>query len=415
MSSIKTKSYTQIRFMNTMAVALLLPFGGGLLAVAVTLLFVNWIIEGRFKYKLSSIQYPKLAFTFIAVYLMHVLGLLYSTNMSFGIADIGIKLSLFILPIVFLMNRDFDAEKMRRILYAFIIGCATSFCFCLIHALMNSSTGMGELSYEKLSFFIHPGYFSMYLSFAICIVLFLLQKNYFNTKIELVGWLLLVMGLFIAQLMLASKTGIIVTLLIFLFTGAYYATRSGKMLMGISIIVLLALFVSFGINKMPLVRERLKSLNQLTNIQSIDKTSSESSAVRILIWQAASTVIKDNYLIGVGTGDVKDALMEEYKKRGMTGAYEHELNAHNQFIQFFVAFGIVGLVLFTISIIVPFVYSIRRQKYLYAFFLAIFTFNLFTESALETQAGVIFYAFFNSLLLSTDRTFWEKSPTDQLL
>lgn len=394
-----------------MAVAALLPFGGGLLAVAVSLLFVNWIIEGRFRYKFSSIQYPRLALTFMSVYLLHIAGLIYSSNMSFGISDLGIKLSMLILPVVFLMNRDFDPEKMRNILYAFIFGCLAAFALCLIMLLINRAPS-GELLYHKLSFFIHRGYFSMYISFAICIILFMLQKGNYDSKIQLWGWILLVVVFFSAQLFLASKTGIIVTILTFLFTGGYYATTRKKAIMGISIIILVALFVSFGITRIPVIKGRIESLNQLADLEKIDKASFESSAVRVLIWQAALDIVKDNYFIGVGTGDVKDALMNEYKEREMTGAYDHELNAHNQFIQFFVAFGIIGLTLFIISLIVPLVYSIKKQKYLYAFFLIIFILNLLTESVLETQAGVIFYAFFNSLLLSTDRTFW-KSPLDQ--
>lgn len=410
MSSIKTKSYTQIRYLNTMAVAALLPFGGGILAIATAMLFVNWIIEGRFKYKLTSLQYPRLTITFMSVYLMHAAGMIYSTNTDFGINDLGIKLSMFILPVVFLMNRDFDPEKMRRILYAFIFGCLTAFVIGLVYGLatLEPNESLYRLSYTRLSVFIHPGYFSMYLSFAICIILFLLQKGHFRSKPELGGWILLTIILFGAQLLLASKMGILVSILVFLFTGGYYATTRSKALMGISIIVVVALFISLGINRFPYLHDRFQAFSGIADIEKIDKTSSESSAVRILVWKAALDIIKDNYLIGVGTGDVKDELLKKYKEMGMTGAYEHELNAHNQFIQFFITFGAVGLIVFITSLLVPLIYSFKKQKYLYAFFLIIFCIHLTTESVLEVQAGVIFYAFFNSLLLSTDRVFFWK-------
>lgn len=131
----------------------------------------------------------------------------------------------------------------------------------------------------------------------------------------------------------------------------------------------------------------------------IDNTTTESSKVRLLIWQTSAEIIKDNFLFGVGTGDVKDVLMSKYKEKGLTGAYKENLNAHNQFLQTFIALGLPGILLLLASFVFPFILAIKTRNYIYLAFLIIVFINFLTESMLETIAGVMFYAFFNSLLI----------------
>ncbi|HHZ64630.1 MAG TPA: hypothetical protein EYN51_03880 [Flavobacteriales bacterium] len=64
--------------------------------------------------------------------------------------------------------------------------------------------------------------------------------------------------------------------------------------------------------------------------------------------------------------------------------------------------GAVGFLLLIGGILAPLVQSIGRKKYVYLFFLLIIALNSLTESILEVQAGVIFYAFFNSFFMFLD-------------
>jgi hypothetical protein len=47
---------------------------------------------------------------------------------------------------------------------------------------------------------------------------------------------------------------------------------------------------------------------------------------------------------------------------------------------------------------VPAISAIRSEYYLYFVFILLFSVNNLVESMLETQAGVVFYAFFNAFL-----------------
>jgi O-antigen ligase len=90
--------------------------------------------------------------------------------------------------------------------------------------------------------------------------------------------------------------------------------------------------------------------------------------------------------------------MHLYKERGMKGAFEHQLNAHNEYYQVFISLGIIGFILLLVTLYFPFIFAFRTGNTIYLLFLLIVVLNFLTESMFETQAGVMFYAFFNSLL-----------------
>jgi O-antigen ligase len=73
------------------------------------------------------------------------------------------------------------------------------------------------------------------------------------------------------------------------------------------------------------------------------------------------------------------------------------LNAHNQYLQTYIALGIPGILLLMILLAFPGWIAFRRIHFVYFCFLAVFAFNILVESMLEVQAGVIYYAFFNAL------------------
>ena len=129
----------------------------------------------------------------------------------------------------------------------------------------------------------------------------------------------------------------------------------------------------------------------------------QSTALRIAIWHSASIVISENWLTGTGTGDVKDELRKEYNNEKIVVAIKENLNAHNQFLQTFAALGIIGFLTLCTTLCIPLLQSWKMGNYLFVSFFLILIANFCVESMLETQAGVVFYAFFNSLFLFSEK------------
>ncbi len=128
-------------------------------------------------------------------------------------------------------------------------------------------------------------------------------------------------------------------------------------------------------------------------------TNGHSVASRIVYWKQAWLLIRENMLIGVGTGDVQNEFEESYKQSNSSLNESFRLRAHNQYLTLWVAFGIVGLLIIMITIIYPIALSIKMKDYYYLLFIAVALLSMINEDTLETQAGVTFFAFFNSFLL----------------
>ena len=127
--------------------------------------------------------------------------------------------------------------------------------------------------------------------------------------------------------------------------------------------------------------------------------SGHSVAQRMEFWKAATGIIKNNLLIGVGTGDVPKAFELQYEIMNTQLTKEWRLRAHNQYLSMAVAFGIAGLIWFLLTLIYPLVLQIKKTDVLYVSFSIISIMSMFTEDTLETQAGVTFFALFTSLFL----------------
>jgi len=119
---------------------------------------------------------------------------------------------------------------------------------------------------------------------------------------------------------------------------------------------------------------------------------------RVEYWKGAIKIIGNNFIFGTGTGDVDLSFRNYYEtnETGLSPQFQHR--AHNQYLTFFVAFGVVGLVWFIIAIVMPLVWT-KRVSYSLFIFTIIVVVSFLWEDTLETQAGVSFYAFLNSFFL----------------
>jgi O-antigen ligase len=118
---------------------------------------------------------------------------------------------------------------------------------------------------------------------------------------------------------------------------------------------------------------------------------------RVAYWKAAGEIIRAHFWTGTGTGDVKQAFESLYAQNSYNLAPQYRNRAHNQFLTFFISFGVLGLLYFIAVVMAPLVWHAKPPLLLGAFCLIAFT-GCLTEDTLETQAGVTFFAFFYSLL-----------------
>ncbi len=130
-----------------------------------------------------------------------------------------------------------------------------------------------------------------------------------------------------------------------------------------------------------------------------ENPSGHTLSMRLEFWKTASYIICDHPVFGVGTGDIQDAFNSMYIEKNSQLDLVWRLRCHNQYLAIGVAFGGVGLLLFVFYLLYPAIVLRKNIHYLYWPFFLIALLSFFTEDTLETQSGVTFFIFFQTLFL----------------
>jgi hypothetical protein len=138
---------------------------------------------------------------------------------------------------------------------------------------------------------------------------------------------------------------------------------------------------------------------QIYNYNSVAYANGASITQRIEYLKIAKKIIQKYFLWGTGTGDLEIAFNEHYQNKESVLSKTFQHRAHNQFITFFISFGVFGGLLSLFILIYPF--YLYRDFYLSTVFAIIILLSMLSEDTLETQAGASFYAFFFALLLTS--------------
>lgn len=139
-------------------------------------------------------------------------------------------------------------------------------------------------------------------------------------------------------------------------------------------------------------------LFEFNNYAISGSTKGYSLIQRFELWKAAIGIIKQNFWIGVGTGDMVDAYHNQLIAMN-SDLQNQKIRSHNQYLSIFSAFGLIGFVIFLFSYIYPAIISKSFHKFLFVSFFIIASFSMINEDTIETQAGVSFFAFFYMLFL----------------
>jgi O-antigen ligase len=378
--------------------ALFLPLRNNLSGVLMFLLIFLALLDFENTKKIikKSIK-NKFLILFISLFIIHLLGLLYTSNFRYAFKDLDIKLPLLILPFL-LLDRKIKKQTIDLILKGFVIGCT----ICSIGAFSNSiqvysQTGdVSKMLYVGMQFIMHSSYFALYLSFAIAYLFLKIEvENSLFTKRNVAIFSLMFFFIMVV-IFLNSRAGMIGLGISFMFflVCVILEKRLKLFYFLMSIFLMTSLFVFTTSNQ---IFNRFKAINNET--VSVSTSNINTMDLRMAILTIGFDLFKESPVIGYGTGDIKDVLIDGYKKAGFIKGYDRKYNCHNQFLQFLLAFGLIGLLIFLISLVYPLFFAFFQKNYLYVFLILMLSFNFLFESMLETKAGVEFYAFFNALLI----------------
>jgi hypothetical protein len=127
--------------------------------------------------------------------------------------------------------------------------------------------------------------------------------------------------------------------------------------------------------------------------------SGHSFTQRIEYIKNAIGVIKRHFWLGTGIGDVNDEIKWQYKHDNSVLDQKWQLRAHNQFVTFFLTFGLIGFLMLISTFVITLITEKSNIDFITYTFLLIVMLSMLNEDTLETQAGLNFFALFFSIFI----------------
>lgn len=318
-----------------------------------------------FLYRRNYIEYLKISFKndvvkyFLLLYLVFVIGMFYTDDISSGNAFMD-KAKQLLFPLLFLSF--LDIRFSFRILNAFIIGVFVSevvsylIHFEIIPPQLYIGTGkIYKTVVEDPSPFLNHIKHNIALAIVISILIYkLLVKDIENIYLKILS-LIFIMTAFINMSLIGGRTGYIVLfILIFLVSFLVYKDKLKKfMFISLSIFIIMFVYMyNFSEQFSNRINHAKKDIEEIIE----QKNYNSSLGLRIIGSYYSLEIIKDNFFLGVGTGDVMKEIGELSKK-------EHpyivkSIKApHNVYLQVFAQVGFIGF-----SLMILMFYKILRYK-----------------------------------------------------
>ncbi|HYC29050.1 MAG TPA: O-antigen ligase family protein, partial [Chitinophagaceae bacterium] len=368
------------------------------------LLFVYWAIFAKKDFNKQRLPWVLL---FASLFILVIIGSFYSANTNEAMFRLQQKSALALYPLVFGTAAAFTAVAYHRILVLFAWFTLAGCMFCLGFGTMNLiQTGSAEMMYGYQMVVLKdmsPFILGLYCLLSVIYLLTAIYKGAFAYGRQRTTYVVVLLFLSLFLFVLGNRNVLFSWSLVIIF---FYLRRMTKgPLRIISVAMMAAVFVA-AVAFNPSLKQQVHDLTDFSKSNTIQLDADKSlgrnwggKALRVAIWQCSLDIIKVHWLTGVGTGDVQDSLQAAYERRKFYFASRYNsYNAHNQFVQETLAYGIVGFVLFAACLLLPlFRYPASPERQLYILFLLSFFIICLTESILEISKGIVFYSLFNSI------------------
>jgi O-antigen ligase len=358
----------------------------------VILIALSWII-GKGWESLSHALLKKNAFSLalIAVVALTLIGLINTHNLKAGLSVIELDLTIIVLALFFIWQGSPTQYFYELCKKSFILGVVAASLLIFRQGLQpfTDETIIQNCLFCVIELLVpmHRPYFALYIILAIAFIISLIRSD--SSIYTKGGFLLLTLYLGVYLVVMMPKSAII------------------GLLFGIGLLLSRQMFFS----SLPLKRIAILATFYLSFIAiliGIFKLRSdynwqwqESSIERSTVWQASIEVLMQNYnfILGIGTGDESDAIQTQLSPYNPVLAEKH-LNAHNEFLSFWMRFGILGLLVMLFVAVLPIAYGWAKNNYILLVWGTAMFFAYMTEDILNREAGVLLISIWIPLLLS---------------
>ncbi len=250
---------------------------------------------------------------------------------------------------------------------------------------------------------LHPTYYCAIVYFASFIQLYrLLEHPFANSGKTWIRILIVLIGAF-AGLMAASRATMVAYLLIVLILIVLHVRHHPKRWLYLG----LTLLMGASLLMLPPIQNRLREMNA-QNMRAPSGKNDNGTNVRAGIVDCSVSLVKENWLWGVGAGDVQASLNECLNQFNTQVYAIHNYNTHNEYLNYWLSFGVIGLLVFVSVLGLSFYTAVISKQYLHIYFLIFMSICFLTENYLDRQAGVTFFALMQTLFMVKQQSEAEK-------
>lgn len=342
------------------------------------------------------------------LYLSYIISYFFATDKHEAGKLLERNIPFLVFPLFMVMNKRFITQKTLRLsLNVYVISCIL---LCLYVWGILVSQGIDRIFKEDNYYNpvirnifsdttgIHLPYLGMMFVFASSILLYEMLTAVGRNYVLLLGRTLGLVFLLVSVAAFMART----SLFIFFIVAVFFSLKKIKTAKQLLWVGALGLVFTTAILLLPSSQRRIKeSLSAKYELPHAGQPSEEVN-FRYGVYHCVKEVLAENWLTGVGAGNVQqelNACYSAYTYRGPDDFTNTTYNSHNQYFDIMLKYGIFGLVVFVVSLF----WGIKNTNTIYQGFVIIIVIALLTENLFARQAGIIFFGFFNALFFVAKR------------
>lgn len=455
------RPFQKTEFIIMLLLAFVIPFSWLVAQYCEIALFVcavfKVIFDQKFKFNENQMKYKWVYIIYAMTWVIYLIGMIYTENQQEGWNQISKKLGFLIFPMIFLFSdmSYLNNIRLKAIGQSLVLGCILFFLLNLsgaVYDFLFNGADSERFFDENLMqvIMVHHSYLSMYagLGLMFCFMEIFGEGSRKIKIFNTIAYLILL----VFTILVRSRAGMLCLVFLFILQWIWLTFIIKKKKIGFAMGCVFVLALVGAIIAFPQSFSRITAT--ISNVKS-----EHSSDHRLVQFKGYKSVLDENWLFGVGTGDRTDEtqaayhrykanldsilgpdmvdlideaidnqwyepddnmrvnLMDKAAKLGedpeivsthlieyqfIRYAIDKGINAHNMFFETLISVGILGVLLLLSYFVIPLVLWIKTKRFnmLYFSFLLMIGFNALFESIFEVQMGIIFFCFFNCLLFS---------------
>ena len=348
------------------------------------------------------------------LFIAYFIGVFYTENFSRAFNFLGRIASFIIIPLALGFKSNLNYGKVLKSMF---FGLTISLFLVCLFLLMNVAINyisagnytlrsLFSFRYTTQKFVLplkesHPTYLGLYI-----LVSSILWE--FNNFKVLKIFKIAVYGIFLISLIFINSRIIFIATLVYALFLVFYKlkTRKHKVIALLSGLLLLVSMVYLVKDTYFVKKWQRGVVWDLTeNVGNSNTTKKLVSDSRMARWKVAVDKFLDKPVFGYGTGMEIIILKEGYLENQMTFSFEKKYNAHNQYLNYLIELGVLGLSVFIYFLSFNSYQAIKTKNYFQLLIIIFIICISITENLLVRNMGITFFAMFfniNKIALSNE-------------